>query len=144
MRKIWPKKVSKSEKKDLILWKKCIEQASQIGVTMNLIAFTGVDETIYTDTSSHGMGGFNPKSGLAWRIKLSPWMRKNLHINTVEFIAATIGIWIETILNKETEYLRINCLTDNSSAVGWLFKANFNPDTHQKHDLIAGVGKIIL
>ena len=33
--------------------------------------------------------------------------------------------------------MRINCLTDNSSAVGWLFKANFDPNTQQKHDVIA-------
>ena len=74
---------------------------------------------------------------MAWRIKLSPWMRRNMHINTIEFTAATIGLWLEIIMNEKTEYLRINCLTDNSSAVGWLFKANFNPDTKQKHDMIA-------
>ena len=55
----------------------------------------------------------------------------------MEFIAATIGIWLETIFNKKNEYLRINCLTDNSSAVGWLYKANFDPNIQQKHDIIA-------
>ena len=60
-----------------------------------------------------------------------------MHVNTIEFTAATIGLWLEIIMNEKTEYLRINCLTDNSSAVGWLFKANFNPDTKQKHDMIA-------
>ena len=67
---------------------------------MNLIAYTKPDVTIFTDASSHGMGGFSPVSGLVWRIKLSTWIRKNLHINTVEFIAPTIDIWLETIFNK--------------------------------------------
>ena len=132
--KYGPQKMSNSEKEDFLLWKKYIQQAGQVGISMNLIAFTKVDVTIYTDASSHGMGGFNPSSGIAWRLKLSPWMRKYLHINTIEFISATIGIWIEIILNENIEYLRINCLTDNSSAVGWLFKANFDPNTQQKHD----------
>ena len=135
--KYGPQKVSKAERNDLILWKDYIHQASQIGISLNLIAFTKVDTTIYTDASSHGMGGYNPTSGMAWRIKLSPWMQQNLHINTVEFIAATIGIWLEIIFNNDINYQRINCLSDNSSAVGWLFKANFNPNIQQKQDLVA-------
>ena len=135
--KYGPQKISKAETNDLILWKQYIHQASQIGSSLDLIAFTKIDTTIYTDASSHGMGEYNPISGMAWRIKLSPWMQQKLHINTVEFISATIGIWLEIIFNKEINYQCINCLTDNSSAVGWLFKANFDPNTQQKQDMVA-------
>ena len=82
------------------------------------------------------MGGFCKTSGIAWRYDLPKWMKTNFHINTLEFIAATIGIWIE-ILNNEKDFLRINCLTDNSCAIGWLFKANFDPQNQQRHDAIA-------
>ena len=92
--------------------------------------------TIFTDASGRGLGGYNPATGRAWRFKLPEWMAKSFHINTLEFIASLIGIWIEIIENN-IDYFRILNLTDNSSAVGWLFKANFDPDLQQKHDLIA-------
>ena len=142
--KYGPQKPNMLEKKDLKLWKKFIHQAAQTGISMNLIAFTEADVKICTDASMHGMGGFNPSTGLAWRYELTTWMRKHLHINTIEFISATIGIWLEILHNEDTEYMRINCLTDNSSAVGWLYKANFDPNTHQKHDEIARLMATIL
>ena len=90
------------------------------------------------------MGGYNIKSGLAWRYRLPDWMISSFHINTLEFISATIGIWLE-IIHSKTDYLKINCLTDNSSAIGWLFKSNFDPNTQQKHDTIATkMAKILL
>ena len=68
--------------------------------------------------------------------KLVSMMIHDFHINTKEFIAATIGLWLE-LFATEDEHTKIHCLTDNSSAIWWLFKANFNPDTQQKHDMIA-------
>ena len=134
--KYGPQIPSKPEKEDFILWKHFISHAAQTGVSFNMISFTKPDDTIYTDASSQGMGGYNPATGQAWRFQLQPWMKKSFHINTLEFLASTIGLWLE-ILNSTTEYKRILALTDNSSAVGWLYKTNFNPETQQKHDIIA-------
>ena len=142
--KYGPQKISKLERKDFELWIEFLENASQVGVNLNLISFTKPDCKIYTDASSHGMGGYNKESGLAWRYELPKWMAHTFHINTLEFISAMIGIWIE-VLNKEDDYLKINCLTDNSSAIGWLFKTNFDPNKQQKHDIIARkMAKILL
>lgn len=100
-----PQKLSLLEKTDMEFWKRFIRQASQTGVSMNLIAFTKADAKICKDASMHGMGGFNPATGMTWRWKLTPWMRQNFHINTIEFISATIRIWLEILYNKNTEYL---------------------------------------
>ena len=110
--------------------------ASQSGINLNQISYTKEDAVIYTDASGRGLGGYNPQTGQAWRFKIPEWMARSFHINTLEFMASLIGIWME-IRNNNTEYLRILNLTDNSSAVGWLFKANFEPDLQQKHDMIA-------
>ena len=53
------------ERKDLELWKDFLSRASQVGINLNLISFTKPDCTIYTDASSHGMGGFCKTSGIS-------------------------------------------------------------------------------
>ena len=63
-------------------------------------------------------------------------MRKRFHINLLEFLSATIAIWIETIHTKE-KYNRYLCLIDSSSVLGWLYKSNFQPESHQEHDILA-------
>ena len=63
-------------------------------------------------------------------------MNRGFDINTLEFLASTIGIWLE-ILNSNVEYKRNLAPTDSSSAVGWLYKTNLNPETQQNHDIIA-------
>jgi len=77
-----------------------------------------------------------PEQEKTLRFRLPPWMKCQFHINTLEFIASTIGLWLE-IINNDTAYLKILCRTDRSGAVGWLYKTNFNPETHQKHGIIA-------
>ena len=58
------------------------------------------------------------------------------HINFLEFLASWIGIWIELLTSTE-KYQRILCLTDSSSALGWLYKANFCPDSQKHNDTVA-------
>ena len=58
------------------------------------------------------------------------------HINFLEFLAAWIGIWIE-IIQSTKKYERYICLTDNSCALGWLYKANFCPENKAHNDLVA-------
>ena len=102
-------------------------KASQLGVSINQITFVKHDEVIYTDACETGLGGYNPRTGKGWRYRLPVWMQKQFHINILEFIASLIGIWIE-VKNNKTEHLSILAKTDNSSAVGWLVKSNFDPD----------------
>jgi hypothetical protein len=72
-----------------------------------------------------GMGGFDSK-GSSWQYKLSPedsraCARQN---NSLEFVATLITVWLSARRNdKEAEHCFL-ALSDNSSTVGWLHKAN--------------------
>ena len=131
-------KIQKWESDDLKLWLKFLNKASSNGISFNNVCYTKSNKEILTDASEFGLGGFNTSTGKAWRFELPLWMRKSMHINLLEFISCTIGVWLEIIQNrKNNKFLKIHALTDNSSAVGWLYKASFNPKTHLGHDLVA-------
>ena len=134
--KYGPQFLSQMEKNDDKLWIKMLTKASQLGVSINQITFVKHDEVIYTDACETGLGGYNPRTGKGWRYRLPVSMQKQFHINILEFIASLIGIWLE-VKNKNIELLSILAKTDNSSAVGWLVKSNFDPDSQSKHDLVA-------
>jgi len=125
------------ESKDLELWLKILNHTSQNGVSFNNITHTEISSYLATDACEHGLGGFNVLTGKAWRYKLPKWMTSSCHINLLEFIASFIGIWLEILESKEKKYIKIRALTDNSSAVGWLYKSNFNPKSHPGHNTVA-------
>ena len=76
--KYGPQKISKLERKDFELWIEFLENASQVGVNLNLISFTKPDCKIYTDASSHGMGGYNKESQ---QTKTSQLIRNSLFLD---------------------------------------------------------------
>ena len=133
--KYGPQLITKAEHNDFLLWIKFIERAAQRGVHFNLISVTKWDIGLYTDACQTGLGGYNPTTGIAWRLKLDKKMTTFFHINVLEFIAAKIGIWIE-LIHTSIEHPRILCLTDNSCSVGWLTKSNFDPDRESHHDTV--------
>jgi len=138
--------IKKWESDDLKLWQYFLQKSATNGISFNNICFTKYNIHTLTDASEYGLGGFNVNTGLAWRYQLPQWMQQSMHINLLEFIACTIGIWVELLQdNGETAFKRIHALTDNSSAVGWLYKASFNPLTHLQHDVVARkLAKILL
>ena len=139
--------LKKWESDDLNLRKKFITHASTEGVSFDHITFTKHTKTILTDASEYGIGGYNPTTGKAWRFQLPTWMRESMHINILEFIACLIGIWLEIIYERKSNtdnFIKIKALTDNSSAVGWLYKSSFNPKSHPQHDIVARKLAIVL
>ena len=130
-------KIQRWESDDLKLWQHFLQRTSQQGISFNNICFTRHNQEILTDASEFGLGGFNTTTGKAWRFEIPIWMRKTMHINLLEFIACTIGIWLEILDSNNKSFLKIQALTDNSSAVGWLYKASFNPKSHHGHDIVA-------
>jgi len=126
------------EREDLKLWLLFLDRASLQGVSTNNIVQTKTTSHIITDACEYGLGGFNLRTGKAWRYQLPKWMTSSCHINLLEFIASFVAIWLDILEdNNKTKYKRYMALTDNSSAVGWLYKSNFNPKTHPGHDVIA-------
>ena len=134
--KYGPQNINDRIKKDLILWKKYLTSASQVGVSLNLITYATWSTKICTDACEHGIGGWNTETKIAWRLKLPDFMIGKYHINFLEFLAAWIGIWIE-LLQSTSKYERYLCLTDNTCALGWLYKANFCPEEQEHNDIVA-------
>ena len=133
--KYGPQKFNPSTRADIRLWKELLYHATFTGININNVTFTVYDTLIYTDACETGIGGYNPSSGRAWRYKLSP-QTQNLHINSLEFLAALIGIWLELILRLGQQQ-KILCMTDNSSALAWLHKGNFHPIEQPIHETIS-------
>jgi len=115
--------LKKWEDEDLKLWQEFLLHSMKTGISFNNMCFTQYNTMILTDASEWGLGGYNPFTGTAWRFELPLWMRQSMHIN----LSCTTGIWLELILQEKSEFVKIKALADNSSAVGWLYKANFNP-----------------
>ena len=129
-----PQPWSKPTKADATLWRHFLEQAGQ-GININLITYTAYDSVLFTDACEIRLGGFSVSTGKAWRYKLPDWAT-HLHINALEFLAAYIGIYLE-LTTSPHPYHRILCMTDNSSALAWLHKANFQPNDQTLHETIA-------
>ena len=73
-------------------------------------------------------------SGLAWRWEIPEHMRGKFSINLLEFLAAAITI--EMTLQTADKPHKILSLTDNTSALGWMYKASFS-EAKPVHDKIA-------
>jgi hypothetical protein len=78
-----------------------------------------------SDASLFSLGGYNILSGRAWHFQLPVDCRLQTSLNSLEFIAALISIWIDVlnaVIIAESCILRQE---DNTSATGVLKKSNF-------------------
>ena len=122
---------------DLSLWTKLLFQAATKGIDINHVTFTEPSIICYSDACEHGIGGYII-NGAAWRFELPPHLIGMFSINLLEFIASFLTIEFSLSYKTKHNYPhRILCFTDSSSALGWLFKANFNTVTHPLHDRVA-------
>jgi hypothetical protein len=123
-------RLSQNELDDLKLWKKFLYDAHK-GIDINLITPRLAERILITDASlSKGMGGFNVKSGRAWRWPI-PEEWKTMSINTLEFITTIIALELDLLEDPPNTSKCYLILTDNMSARGWLRKTNFcdSPDS---------------
>jgi hypothetical protein len=96
------------------------------GISMNTLVFRKPTMVLRSDASEFGIGGYNLTTGKAWRYKLPVSLRLQTTLNSLEFIACVITIWIESLDNSIEEESCILSQTDSSSANGWLRKSNFS------------------
>ena len=124
-------KIPRAVKEDLKLWVRFIDKTTRKGIDINNITFTKNTITLYSDACEHGIGGYF-SNGKAWRYSLPPHWIGQLSINLLEFVAAAVTIVL--LLSTSDEPHKPLALTDNSSALGWLYKASFpsSMETHNK------------
>ena len=118
--------LSAQELADLDLWIQFSQRAHQ-GISMNLLTLRTPSQIAVSDSCPCGMGGFT-WSGTAWRLKIpsdSPICGKSVANNVLEFLAMAVTLWLVT-LECDAKNLQEECiisLGDNTSAIGWLFRA---------------------
>ncbi|MGL4352121.1 MAG: hypothetical protein ACRCT2_16490, partial [Plesiomonas shigelloides] len=110
---------------DLKLWLKFLQRA-QHGISLNLITFRAPTHFLRSDSCEHGIGGYNLRSGRAWRWEIPIELRHRTSLNSLEFLACYVALAVAL----ETEHVpQLSCLlsqTDSTSTAGWMHKSNFS------------------
>lgn len=114
--------LTNEERKDLCLFLQILDIAHG-GIPMNLLVFREPTVTIFTDACTYGIGGFCFETGRAWRLFI-PEERRH-HINTLEFLAAIVGILLELEWRGIGLEDCVLSYTDNTTALGWLHKTKY-------------------
>ena len=96
------------------------------GISINNIVFRKPNIFYRSDASEFGLGGYNLISGQAWRFQLPEKLRLRTSLNSLEFLACVITIWIDISNDKIVTEDCILSQSDSTSATGWLRKSNFS------------------
>ena len=121
-------RLTKPQLDDLILWKAFLQKASQ-GISINRLVCRWPTRIVRVDACPQGIGGYCLKSGLAWRYQLPEHLLGRATLNTLEFLAAFVGMIVE--FHEGAAWTDEDVLLsqgDSTSAAGWLAKSNFNDD----------------
>ena len=126
-------RLNKNHKHDLQLWLSFIAYAHS-GVSMNLLTFRVPTRFKRTDACGYGLGGYDLKTGRAWRWIIPTHLQGLRHINFLEFLAAVTGILLDSFEDPPQAGDSYLSGTDNMSTMGWLRKSNFDDTAdHEAH-----------
>ena len=87
------------------------------GISMNLFSFRQPSRIYRADACPWGIGGYS-SSGRAWRYELPTHLLWRATLNMLEFIAATIGSWIDLIKQTLPPLSCILSMTDSTTSAG--------------------------
>jgi len=118
------------ELQDLALHAECLEYASR-GFSLNNVTYRQPTHIFRSDACEFGMGGYNPASGRAWRWEIPVDLRYCTSVNSLEFLACLITLWIDIDLQNIGGEDCILSQTDSTTAAGWLRKSNFSDNSDE-------------
>jgi hypothetical protein len=95
-------RLTANENMDLNLIIAFLDSAKE-GLSMNNLTFRKPSHLYRSDASEFGLGGYNITSGVAWRFELPVDCRLHTLLNSLEFLACMITIWIDMLSNKISE-----------------------------------------
>lgn len=121
----------KSSISDLKLWREYFLPKIHKGISLNIITYWRPTIICWSDTCPKGLGGYN-HGGLAWRWEISPKYQQRVQNknNTLEFLALLFTVWFTISKKIQHQYPCFFALGDNSSAIGWLHKANIDAENN--------------
>jgi len=114
------------ELEDLVLLQHFIYVASSKGIPLNNLVFCNPAHLYRSDSSLHGLGGYSILTGKAWRFEIPPNLRLRASLNSLEFIALLITVWVDHLDNKIKKESCILSQSDSTSPCGWIKKSNFS------------------
>ena len=120
-------------------FKLCINflQRTQAGISINLLTYRQPTHVYRSDASEHGLGGYCLASGRAWRFPLPADCCHRVSLNTLEFMACLICLWIDVLAGRLPPESCVLSQTDSTSAEGWLRKSNFCAETQPAQLVVA-------
>jgi hypothetical protein len=114
-----------NELEDLKLHKDFLLYANK-GVSLNIIAFHKPTCIYRSDASEFGLGGYSILSGKAWHWEIPVDLCLCTSINSLEFIACVITVWVDIIAGITRPEDCIFSQTDNTSAAGCALTRKMN------------------
>ncbi|KAI2499964.1 hypothetical protein MHU86_14538 [Fragilaria crotonensis] len=121
-------KLSDAQVDDIILWEKFLNDAVT-GISLNRVVCRWPTRVVRVDACPQGMGGYCMQSGFAWRLKLEPDLIGRGSLNSLEFLAALVGVMVEHQFGdpwRADDVLL--CQGDSSSATGWIAHSSFGDE----------------
>ena len=120
----------RSELLDLSLWRTFLRQARD-GISLNNLVLQTPTKVCWSDSCPLGLGGFTLSSGRAWRLRIPDDSVLQTHKgvnNLLEFLAIVITVLL-VLEEPPSNYDRPDCimaLSDNTSAISWLFRSKYD------------------
>lgn len=102
---------------------------AQRGISLKNIVRRMPDHIGRSDAFEGGIGGYNLGSGRAWRYQIPLADRHKKSQNFLEYLACMTQL---ICMLEECEWRHDDCFLivgDNTSALGWINKSNFKPET---------------
>ena len=127
--------VTPGAREDLLLWIKFLRRARK-GISINSIIFRLPTTVTVSDASEHGMGGFDLRSGRAWRYEFTKEEREVLTLNLKEFIAAVITGKLN-LPHDPSPHPCLLAMGDSTCSAGWQHNSNFDPELDPMHAEVA-------
>jgi hypothetical protein len=131
---------------DLKLWRDYFLPKIHRGISLNSITYWRLTIICWSDACPKGLGGYN-HGGLAWSWEIPPEYQQRVQNknNMLEFLATLVTASFTISKNIQHQYPCFLALGDNSSAVGWLHKANINAENNfPLHEAARKFSKILL
>jgi hypothetical protein len=114
---------------DLRLWRDDFLPNITKGMSINLITYRRPTFICWSDACPTGMGGFD-HMGFAWRWAIPNEFQEGVtnRNNCLEFLASIVTVWQSILHHRAKKEECFLSLGDNTSAIGWLHKANVDQD----------------
>ncbi|KAI2501767.1 hypothetical protein MHU86_6541 [Fragilaria crotonensis] len=118
-------RLTNPQRDDLSLWRSFLRRAAQ-GISINRLVCRWPTRIVRVDACPQGIGGYGLQSGIAWRYQLPEDLAGRATLNTLEFLAAFVGMVVEFREGKKWSPVSDVLLSqgDSTSAAGWLAKSS--------------------